>query len=655
MKTKTFSLFLLVLFIIPQASAAVRLPRIIGNNMVLQRDADCRIWGWAASGEKVTVTFRDMIKTTKTGKDGKWMVTLPPMQAGGPYNMKIAGKNTIELQNIMVGDVWVCSGQSNMEWNLASTNKAEEEIAAADYPSIRLFQVPHNIQFAPVEDVEQGEWKECSPATISNFSAVGYFFGRDIYKQTGVPVGLLFTAWGGTVAETWISAGSIRQVPEFTAQVDNLNNYNFEAEMAKRKAEFAALLEKYGSKTPGIVNGKALWAEPALDESGWGEMNLPKLWEQQYGLDGLDGVVWFRKDFDLSAEVAAKGIVLELGPIDDSDVTWINGKQVGEMNNLYNKPRIYKVPAEYLKQGKNVIAVRVEDTGGGGGIYGKPEEMKISSGAYSASLTGTWKYRIDPEGMSMNIQNFVGPNSNPTLLYNGIIHPFINFSVRGAIWYQGESNAGRAYQYRTLFPLLINDWRQQWKNPDLAFFFVQLANFMAARENPGESEWAELREAQSMTLALPKTGMAVIIDIGEANDIHPRNKQDVGKRLALSALKVSYGRDIVYSGPTYKNMTISGSEAILEFDNTGSGLTAKDKYGYVKGFAVAGADRKFYWARAAIRDNKVIVYSDQVAQPVAVRYGWADNPDDANLYNREWLPASPFRTDDWPGITVGNK
>ena len=655
MKLNNLCLFFLFLFLLPDASAAVKLPRILGNNMVLQRDAECKIWGWASKGEKVTVTFRELVKTAKAGSDGRWMVTFPPMHEGGPYQMKISGKNTITLENILIGDVWVCSGQSNMEMSVSVSNNAQEEIAAASYPQIRLFHVPHNIQFTPADDIGQGEWQECNPATFSNFSAVGYFFGRYIHQETGVPIGLLFTAWGGTVAETWISEESIRQMEDFRAQMDNLKNYNPEQEMAKRKEAFMTLLEKYGSKTPGIVDGKALWAAPDLDETGWGDMDLPRLWEQQPGLDGLDGVVWFRKVFELAPGIAASGITLELGPIDDSDVTWVNGKKVGDMNQSYNKPRIYKVPPEYLKPGKNVVTVRVEDTGGGGGIYGKPEELKITSGTYTASLAGTWKYRIDPEGLNLNVQNFVGPNSNPTLLYNGMIHPFLNFAVSGAIWYQGESNADRAYQYRTLFPLLINDWRKQWQNPDLAFFFVQLANYMAAREMPGESEWAELREAQSLTLSLPKTGMAVITDIGDANDIHPKNKQDVGKRLALSALKVSYGRDIVYSGPVYKDMAVQGSDVILSFSQTGSGLVAHDRYGYVKGFAVAGADRKFYWAEASVKNNKITVHSDMVAQPVAVRYAWADNPDDANLYNMEGLPASPFRTDEWPGITIKNK
>jgi sialate O-acetylesterase len=383
-------------------------------------------------------------------------------------------------------------------------------------------------------------------------------------------------------------------------------------------------------------------------------MKLPVLWESA-GLDGLDGFVWFRKEFDLPEEIAAKGVVIYLGPIDDSDISWVNGVKVGEMQQKYNENRIYKVSPDVLRPGRNVITVRVDDTGGGGGIWGKPEQMKIVSGDYEIPLAGTWRYRFSAPEIKYDITSTVSPNSFPGLLFNGMIHPFLNYAVKGAIWYQGESNAGKAYQYRTLFPLLITDWRAHWNNPDMPFLFVQLANYMQPRSEPGESAWAELREAQLMTLKLINTGMAVIIDIGEADDIHPKNKQDVGKRLALAALKVAYGQDIVYSGPIFEKMTVSGNKVVLEFKNIGGGLKIIDRYGYVKGFAVAGADRKFYWAKAYLDQNRVVVSSDKVAVPVAVRYGWADNPDDANLYNAEGLPASPFRTDEWPGITVDKK
>jgi sialate O-acetylesterase len=436
--------------------------------------------------------------------------------------------------------------------------------------------------------------------------------------------------------------------------VAGLTYLDAEAALERKKAEMREIIDKYAADEPGIRDGHAVWAATELDLEGWGTMELPQLWEGA-GLVGLDGIVWFRLEVDLPAEVAGRGITLTLGPIDDSDWTWVNGHKVGETMQKYNLDRVYEVPAEYLNEGKNVIAVRVEDTGGGGGFNGSSEQMIIVSADFMISLAGEWNFRVSPAELNLNTGAVLGPNSNPTLLYNGMIHPLLDFRVKGAIWYQGESNASRAYQYRELFPLMIEDWRKHWEYPDMPFMFVQLANFMKPPGKPGESSWAELREAQAMALSLPGTGMAVAIDIGEADDIHPINKQDVGKRLALAALNVAYGKDLVFSGPVYKGMIIAGDNAILSFEHVGGGLKARDRYGYLNGFSIAGEDRIFHWARAHIQGDKVFVYSQKVKQPVAVRYGWADNPDDVNLYNAEGLPASPFRTDDWPGVTQGKK
>lgn len=634
--------------------AEVRLPHVIGSNMVLQRNQELRIWGWADRGEKVTVHFNEAVESTRAGKDGKWLITLPAMEAGGPCTMKVRGRNIIEMENILIGDVWVCSGQSNMEFNMAWFPWAADESARADFPEIRLFTVPKNVQLAPADEIPGGEWQECNPETVLPFSAVGYFFGRHIHQELDVPVGLLSTNWGGTIIETWTSGESIGQVPEFAERVAGLADWDAAAALEKKKAEMREIIDRYAADEPGIQDGRAVWAERGHDMEGWGSMELPQLWEGA-GLPGLDGIVWFRLEIDLPAAVARRGISLELGPIDDSDWTWVNGHKVGETIQQYNGDRVYAVPGEYLNEGKNVIAVRVEDTGGGGGFRGSAEQMQVISEDFRVSLARVWRFRVSPAGLSLDTMNILGPNSHPTLLYNGMIHPLLNFRVKGAIWYQGESNASRAYQYRELFPLMIRDWRVKWEYPDMPFLFVQLANFMQAPEKPGESSWAELREAQAMALSLPHTGMAVTIDIGEADDIHPVNKQDVGKRLALAALKVAYGQDLVFSGPVYRDMIIAGEEAILSFEHVGGGLKARDRYGYLKGFSMAGEDRVFNWARAHIQGDKVFVRSQQVKRPAAVRYGWADNPDDVNLYNVEGLPASPFRTDDWPGVTAGRK
>jgi sialate O-acetylesterase len=398
---------------------------------------------------------------------------------------------------------------------------------------------------------------------------------------------------------------------------------------------------------------KEKWYMISSIPAEWQKMDLPQLWENA-GLNELDGIVWFMKEITLTQEDAAKSMVLRLGPVDDSDHTYVNGSLVGSTEGKYDKIREYEVKPEVLKTGKNIICVRVTDIGGGGGLWGKAEELFYKSGENKAvTLAGEWSYQIGSK--QIPTLETVGPNSYPTLLFNAMIHPLIPFTIKGAIWYQGESNARRAYQYREIFPAMITDWRKNWGQGDFPFLFVQLANFMKAKDEPGESSWAELREAQMMTLSLPNTGMAVIIDIGKADDIHPRNKQDVGFRLARNALKIAYQQDVVYSGPLYQSFKIEDDKIRINFTNTGSGLAVKDRYGYLKGFSIAGKDKKFVWAKAQIEGNEVIVHNTAVQNPVAVRYGWADNPDDVNLYNREGFPASPFRTDDWPGVTAGKK
>ena len=565
--------------------------------------------------------------------------------------MKISGKNEILLDDILVGDVWICSGQSNMEWTVSNSNHAEEEIANAGYPGIRLFEVPHNVQLMPVEDIPSGEWQACSPETVGNFSAVGYFFGREIHREVEVPVGLISTNWGGTNVETWTSREMSATVPEMKEAVEEIDQMDIEQLAEKMKQERKALLESLGKLESGMVDGRAVWAAADLDLSKWKPMEVPGLWEGQ-GLRGVDGVVWFRRTIELTEAQAAGPVILHLGAIDDSDRTWVNGTEVGSMKNAYNKAREYMVAAGIMKAGVNTLVVRVEDTGGGGGFWSEPEVMQVQTAAGALPLAGEWLYRVSAESLKVGVQVAVHPNSKPTLLYNGMINPLLNYSVLGAIWYQGEANAGRAYAYRTRFPNMIRDWRDKWGNQEMGFYFVQLANFMEVEELPSESAWAELREAQAMTLALPKTGMAVTIDIGEAGDIHPRNKQDVGRRLALAALHGTYGRELVYSAPVFKSLKVEGAAAVVEFDPMGSELVVRDKYGYVKGFAVAGEDRVFHWARGRAEGNRVILTSDMVPAPVAVRYAWANNPDDANLFNPEGLPVGPFRTDDWPGITM---
>lgn len=411
-----------------------------------------------------------------------------------------------------------------------------------------------------------------------------------------------------------------------------------EAQFWKRSAQ---QLADFQGLTP-AKESQAGWESENWDDNNWKAIQTDKIWEEQ-GLSDFDGVVWYRKTFMLTAEQAAQAGSLMLGTIDDSDTTFINGVKIGSTGS-WNTARKYKLPLGILKPGKNTIAVKVLDTGGGGGFYGPESALKIAFEQDSLSLAGGWKVRAtQPSGAFM-----LDPNSQATLLFNAMIHPLIPFGIKGAIWYQGESNVSRAAQYARSFPAMIQDWRSQWQQGDFPFYFVQLASFLLPEKNTlSKSTWAELRNAQLQTLALPHTGMAVATDIGDAKDIHPRNKQDVGLRLALHALKSDYSKNVVNSGPVYRSMAKNGREIELSFDYVGGGLVAKNKYGYLFGFSIAGADQVFKWAKAEIRGDKVVVYSESVPDPVAVRFGWIDNPEETNFFNAEGLPASPFRTDNW--------
>ena len=645
---------------LPTVCADVRLPAVIGDNMVLQRGMKVPLWGWADPGEEIhlSVSWHRMERRTTADADGEWTLTIKTPPAGGPYEIALQGENSIALRNVMVGEVWICSGQSNMEWPLHSVNNAEQELAAADYPQIRLFTVQRKIANAPEADCA-GQWSACNPETVPGFSAVGYFFGRYLHKELGVPVGLINTSWGGTVAEAWTGSEGLEKMPEFKALLERIAKARANPDAALKK--YQAELDEWQKKIDAAGAQGRSAIEPGFDDSDWQEMELPASWEQA-GLPDFDGLVWFRKTVEVPDSWAGKELMLELGPIDDQDTTWVNGVKVGAHTGpgKWQALRKYKVASGIIKAGRNVVTVQVLDTGGGGGINGVPGQMKlqpVGANDDAISLAGGWRYKVGYNLASMPPQPqppvWVNNPNAPAVLYNGMIAPLLPFGIRGAIWYQGESNASRAYQYRELFPTMISNWRQKWDQGAFPFLFVQLANYMATQPEPGQSAWAELREAQFMTLQLAHTGMATIIDIGEANDIHPRNKQDVGKRLALWALGETYDRDLVYSGPLYKSMESKGDKIVLHFDHIGSGLAAQGD-GPLKGFAIAGSDRKFVWANAQIEGDTVVVGSDEVSEPVAVRYAWANNPV-CNLCNQSGLPASPFRTDDWPGVTANSK
>ncbi|MBI5708507.1 MAG: 9-O-acetylesterase [Armatimonadetes bacterium] len=649
------TLSILVLALAP-ASAQSPLPflnPIFSDHMVLQRGMPNTFWGWAKPGSKVSITIAGKNASGTTGADGKWVVKVTPPPVGGPYKVAVVGEQKVVLDDVLVGDVWICSGQSNMEQGIAACLNPKNEIAAANYPKIRLAMVPKVTAFDPQPTVPTG-WSVCSPETIDKggwggFSGVAYFFGRELHKRLDVPIGLVEDCWGGTIIEAWASRASVTKQGDFGALLDQIDR-----QKANMGEPFEKQVEAWNAKAEGASKVAAGWEKPEFDAQGWKSIDRPKRFEDM-GLEAFDGFGFYRAEIDVPAGASGTA-TLSLGAIDDADVTYVNGVRVGSMS-VWDAARRYTVPAGTLKPGKNVIAVRVLDTGGAGGFTSAVADMGItfSDGTKAPLSQGKWRFQA---GAAMSAlppypQQVSGNPNVPTVLYNAMIHPIVPLAIKGAIWYQGESNAGRAYQYRELMPMLINDWRRLFGQPNLPFFIVQLANFTARLPDPGESDWAELREAQFMaTQKLKNVGIGTAIDIGEANDIHPRNKQDVGYRLALSALKVAYRQNVSYSGPTYKSMKVEGNTIRLKFNHTDGGL--KGLAYWLKGFSIAGKDRKFVWADARIDGDTVVVSSPQIREPVAVRYAWATNPE-VSLYNGAGLPAFPFRTDDWKGVTFGRK
>lgn len=626
------------------ASSEVVLPKILGDHMVLQRGMDAPIWGTANPGETVKVLGdwqRKPVMTT-AGADGRWRLKLPTPKPGGPHTITITGKNEIILRDVLVGEVWVCSGQSNMEMPVGNfgpgydgVDNWQEELQHAELPQVRLFTVPNRHAASPQTDCD-GTWKLCNAETAKAFSAAGFFFGRDLHQELNVPIGLISADYGGTVAEAWTSEETIKRMPEFAEQMKLLASDQAQAE-ATTKARAAAFTA--WSQSVELADGNAANAAPDLDDSGWNLM--PKIAPFGSDLAAFDGYVWFRKAIELPADWTNRDAVLDLGPIDDMDFTYVNGIKVGQtMGELtWSTPRSYSVPKELLKPGRNVIAVRVLDTGGAGGITG-PVRLRSADGQEVLPLDNEWRYRAAAKGNELpplNLPPQLGPNT-ATVLFNGMLAPIIPFGIRGAIWYQGESNIGRDEQYRRLFPAMIADWRQHWGEGDFPFYYVQIAPFRYP--NPGMA--AALRDAQRLSLATPNTGMAVTMD-SDSNNLHPHTKQAVGHRLAMWALAKTYGRkNLVYSGPLYQRMRVEGSRMRLFFDHVGSGLTSGGKP--LEHFTIAGADGKFVPARAAIEGDTIVVSSTTVSKPVAVRYAWGD-ADESSFGNAEGLPAASFRTD----------
>jgi sialate O-acetylesterase len=632
-----------------QITAQIKLPQIVRDSMILQRDAKVNIWGWAAANEKLSVQFNNKTYKTKADAAGNWKVILPPTKAGGPYTIDITASNKITLKEILFGDVWFCSGQSNMvhQLNIHDVTYAKD-IAEANNPQIRQFLIPTltNLQ-SPQNNLPTGYWKPAVGEEVRPFSAVAYFFAKQLFEKYHVPIGIINASVGGTPIEAWTSKEGLKDFSTITNTIQK-NRETDSVNRLTRKPSSDSVFRKTMDKG---LTGEKKWYDETYIPKGWKNINIPGYWEDQ-GIKDLNGVVWYRKEIDVPASMIGKSAKVFLGRIIDADVLYINGKQVGFTGYQYPQRR-YNVSADLLKAGKNIFVIKVTNNAGKGGFV--PEKPYcIFTGKDTVDLKGTWQYKVGEvyqPGTGGGGSSSIAAHLQPAALYNAMVAPVINYTIKGFVWYQGEANTAKAEEYAKLQPALINDWRTKWNQDNLSFLYVQLPGFMDYNYLPSESQWATLRESQLKSLSVPNTAMAVAIDLGEWNDIHPDNKKTVGERLALAAFKITYGENIVHSGPIYQSHAIEGNKIIISFTNTGIGLIANDGEALSE-FAIAGVDKKFIWAKAKIvqgnpsgEGDKIIVWSDAVTNPMYVRYAWADNPVNPNLYNKENLPASPFRTD----------
>ena len=644
-----------LIFLSPMLMAKVVLPPVFTDNMVMQQQSAVTIWGTASPGKTVTVTTSwdgRSYAATASREDGSWSLMFDTPSYGGPYEITVAdSRKPLILRNVLIGDIWICSGQSNMEMKIGDKVTGMEETLshAKDYPNIRIFHVQNTTATLPTDviPVRHGGWQMCDAETIRDFSAAAYYFGKELNENLDIPIGLIETCWGGTLAEAWTSGESLKKMPYFASRIDEAASLPLTEEERTEKfyRDIDRWREDIKSSDPAYSDGRLVWGALDFNDSDWAEMESPGF-VQDSGVPNFSGYLWMRKTVDIPASWAGKELSLDLAMIDDNDFTYFNGVEVGHIEGCLAH-RHYTVPATLVKAGKAVIAVRVMDTGGKGGIWGDPNRMFLaSSESERISLSGVWKYKVAmklSDAPDIPVNTAREPNF-PTFLYNAMIHPLLRVPIKGAIWYQGEANVSRSLQYQTLLPLMIQDWRKAW-GINFPFYIAQLANYQAVQTGPEDSDWAELREAQLVTTRLENTGMAVLIDIGEADDIHPKNKAEVGRRLALNALALTYGKDIPYSGPIYSSYKIEGSSMRILFDHVDGGLRTPDGKA-LEGFYLAGADHVFHKAKAVIDGGTVVVSCPEVEFPTSVRYGWANNPV-CNLYNGAGLPASPFRTDPW--------
>lgn len=638
---KNIAALLFTLFLSCKAYANIELPWLLSEGAILQRDEPIHIWGTAPPGSSVHVEFANDKRDVAADETGNWTAIFPPHKAGGPHQLRVSsGEFSHMVDDIFMGDLWVCSGQSNMEWVVSDSDGADSEIASVNLPQIRHFKVPRSWSVEPATTLAGGEWHAANEENLGDFTAVGWYFAKRIHSETGVPIGLINTSWGGSRIEAWMSPKALGTAPQAAQQALAALATNGE----KRANQVKNLLSRWpGALVAKMQKGAADWSATELDESDWLNIQVPGLWETQQ-FAGVDGVAWYRKTFTLTPAQATAGIHLNLGRIDDNDITWVNGKKIGATN-AYDQLRTYPVPATHLKAGKNQIAIRVDDTGGGGGLYSAAELVYVQMADGSRqTLAGEWKIKVDKATVA--IQDNM--HHTDTALYNKMLHPLFKIPVKGVLWYQGEANANTAQEaeaYRQQFPALINDWRVSWNKANMPFYWVQLANFISRNDTATESPWALLRESQTAALSLPNTGQAITIDVGNPRDIHPTDKNTVGNRLALIALNKTYGKTKTgFRGPVFHRAKQRKNQLVLSF-RTEEKLRIRNKESVVMGFEVAGEDGQFKSVEGILRNNRVILPLESRTTATAVRYAWSDNPVSANLMDAGGLPAEPFRTD----------
>ena len=632
------------------------LAAIFHDGAVLQRDVRIPVWGRTGPHQPVTVTLAGRSAATRSDGDGRWLVRLPPLSAGGPHELTAsAPSGSCTVRDVLVGEVWVCSGQSNMEWKLAQVDPLDGESAATVLPDVRLLTMVNAARLTRQEGID-GCWTACTPRALAAFSAVAGWFGRELHRELGVPLGLICNAWGGTRIQAWMSRDALMQDPLGRSEVRHFEGYvNDPGRLAP--GEYASIgdWERRGAPTDagnrGLADG---WAAPGFADASWASMPVPSRW-QDHGHPG-SGVFWFRRTLDVPAAWAGRELELRLGAIDKHDDAWVNGVRVGGLGpadgpDTWCTARVYRVPSALVGiDGQLCIAVRARSHFHHGGLTGPAIEMRVGppdAPAEAVPLGGSWRYAIEQDWGVVTLPQLPWGEGNPNspgILFDSRIAPLLPYAIRGVIWYQGESNAGQPEAYRRLMPAMIRDWRRAWGQGDFPFAQVQLANFVVEAASPACGRWPELREAQAAALAEPATGLAVAIDVGDAVDIHPRAKRPVGLRLMRWALAEVYGRGGCPGGPLFADHAIEADGRVRITFRHAAGLRTRDGAA-VGELLIAGLDGKCLPAESRIEGDSLVVWHPQVLRPWAVRYAWADNPTHCNLINGEGLPAVPFRTD----------